>query len=225
MYTVFVFVWLIFRRLYFVSGPISLIVAVNMYSTINVSQVGSKRRSSPIPCRACAEKLLSPTVTALLQFQLLIDSPYSLSFSSLQVHSLFNFHSSVQIPKGEKSLLLCSSRIWVRTDFFSFAEAGSHVISFAHIALFFTHLGPVWNFFFLCRSWFSFYKFCSYCSVLHASGSGLNFFFFCRSWFSLLTNIFYPLLLVYFQICFLFTDLLHSFSWGHSVLSWKEREE
>ena len=149
----------------------------------------------------------------------LIDSPHSHSFSSLQLHiSLFNFHRSVQLPEGEESLLLCSSRIWVqfylfiyffpspklvfilwvllillcssrtwvRFDFFyflSFAEAGSHFISFAHIALFFTHLGPV-----------------------------LIFFFLCRSWFSLLTDIFYPLLLLYFQICFLFTDLLRSFS-------------
>ena len=139
----------------------------------------------------------------------LIDSPYSLSFSSLQLHvSLFNFHRSVQLLKGERSLLLCSSRIWVQFYlffsfaeasshfisfahialffahlgpvwffFFSFAEAGSHFISFAHVPLFFTHLGPVWNFFFLCCCWFSFYKFCSYYSVLHASGSSFIYFF------------------------------------------------
>ena len=163
--------------------------------------MGSKRRSSPIPCRACTEKLLSPTVTALLQFQLLIDSPYSLSFSSLQVHSLVNFHTSVQIPKGEKSLLL----------------------------LFFTYLGPDW-FFFLCRSWFSFYKFCSYCSVLHASGSGFKFFFLLPKLVLIANKYFLPFVVVIFSDLLpihrssTFLQLLHSFSWGQSVLLWKGRK-
>ena len=145
-----------------------------MWTPIN----GSKIRSSPIPCRA-KTPINVTNGHSTVPISALIDSPYSLSFSSLQLHvSLFNFHRSVQLLKGERSLLLCSSRIWVQFYlFFSFAEASSHFISFAHIALFFAHLGPVWFFFFLYRSWFSFYKFCSCSSVLHASGSGLKFFF------------------------------------------------
>ena len=85
----------------------------------------------------------------------LIDSPHSHSFSSLQLHiSLFNFHRSVQLPKGEESLLLCSSRIWVQF----------YLLIYLFI-------------FFLCRSWFSFYEFCSYCSVLHVPGSGFIYLF------------------------------------------------
>ena len=156
----------------------------------------------------------------------LLDSPHSHSFSSLQLHiSLFNFHRSVQLPKGEESLLLCSSRIWVqfylfiyffpspklvfilwvllillcssRTwvrfdffNFFSFAEAGSHFMSFAHIALFFTHLGPVLIFFSLPKL------------VVIAN-----------KYFSpFVVVIFSDLLPIHRSSTFL--QLLHSFSWG-----------
>ena len=140
----------------------------------------------------------------------LIDSPHSHSFSSLQLHiSLFNFHRSVQLPKGEESLLLCSSRIWVQF----------YLLIYLFI-------------FFLRRSWFSFYEFCSYCSVLHVPGSGLIFFIFCplpklvviaNKYFSpFVVVIFSDLLPIHWSSTFL--QLLHSFSWGQSVLLWKGRK-
>ena len=67
---------------------------------------------------------------------------------SQRSHALFQFQLKCNhlISSLHFHILLCSS--------------SERCEKFAHIALFFTHLGPVFFFFFfLCRSWFSFYKF------------------------------------------------------------------
>ena len=87
--------------------------------------MGPSRRSSPITCRANAEKLWSQrsySISALVQ------SPHLLSFS------LFTFaYCSIPVPKGEKSFLKSSALFFTHLGpiflFFFFAEAGSHFIS------------------------------------------------------------------------------------------------